>query len=97
MGRTQRGSSSFSRENVLAMPVVKGIKTDKEKFAGANATYTIEDPAAATVILKTGDKKTTKKVKVDKVVIDSKTYTVVGIAANALLRRLYPLVSAECC
>lgn len=48
-----------------------------------NATYTIEDPAAATVILKTGDKKTTKNVKVDKVVIDSKTYTVVGIAANA--------------
>lgn len=29
-------------ENVLAMPVVKGQKTEKEKFAGANATYTIE-------------------------------------------------------
>ena len=29
-------------ENVLAMPVVKGKKTDKEKFAGAKATYTIE-------------------------------------------------------
>lgn len=29
-------------ENVLAMPVVKGRKTDKEKFAGAEATYTIE-------------------------------------------------------
>ena len=29
-------------ENVLAMPVVKGKKTDKEKFAGAEATYTIE-------------------------------------------------------
>ena len=29
-------------ENVLAMPVIKGQKTDKEKFAGANATYTIE-------------------------------------------------------
>lgn len=29
-------------ENILAMPVVKGQKTDKEKFAGANATYTIE-------------------------------------------------------
>lgn len=29
-------------ENVLAMPVIKGRKTDKEKFAGAEATYTIE-------------------------------------------------------
>ncbi|MBR3561648.1 MAG: proline--tRNA ligase [Oscillospiraceae bacterium] len=29
-------------ENILAMPVVKGRKTDKEKFAGAEATYTIE-------------------------------------------------------
>ncbi len=29
-------------ENSLAIPVVKGRKTDKEKFAGANATYTIE-------------------------------------------------------
>ncbi len=29
-------------ENTLAIPVVKGIKTDKEKFAGAEATYTIE-------------------------------------------------------
>ena len=29
-------------EQVLAMPVVKGRKTDKEKFAGAEATYTIE-------------------------------------------------------
>ena len=29
-------------ENVLAMPVVKGRKTDKEKFAGAEATYTVE-------------------------------------------------------
>ena len=29
-------------EEVLAIPVVKGRKTDKEKFAGANATYTIE-------------------------------------------------------
>jgi prolyl-tRNA synthetase len=29
-------------ENVLAIPVVKGRKTDKEKFAGATATYTIE-------------------------------------------------------
>ncbi|MDO4294772.1 MAG: proline--tRNA ligase [bacterium] len=29
-------------ENVLAMPVVRGQKTDKEKFAGAEATYTIE-------------------------------------------------------
>ncbi len=29
-------------EEVLAMPVVKGIKTEKERFAGAEATYTIE-------------------------------------------------------
>jgi prolyl-tRNA synthetase len=29
-------------EKVLAIPVVKGKKTDKEKFAGAKATYTIE-------------------------------------------------------
>ncbi|MBE6701308.1 MAG: proline--tRNA ligase [Ruminococcaceae bacterium] len=29
-------------EKYLAIPVVKGRKTDKEKFAGANATYTIE-------------------------------------------------------
>ena len=29
-------------EQYLAIPVIKGRKTDKEKFAGANATYTIE-------------------------------------------------------
>ncbi len=29
-------------EDFLAMPVVRGRKTDKEKFAGADATYTIE-------------------------------------------------------
>ena len=29
-------------EEYLAIPVVKGQKTEKEKFAGANATYTIE-------------------------------------------------------
>ena len=29
-------------ENVLAMPVVKGRKTEKEKFSGAEATYTVE-------------------------------------------------------
>lgn len=29
-------------ENVLAMPVLKGQKTEKEKFAGGEATYTIE-------------------------------------------------------
>lgn len=29
-------------EQVLAIPVIKGRKTDKEKFAGAVATYTIE-------------------------------------------------------
>lgn len=29
-------------ENVLGIPMVKGRKTEKEKFAGAHATYTIE-------------------------------------------------------
>ena len=29
-------------ENYLAMPVVKGVKTEKERFAGAGDTYTIE-------------------------------------------------------
>lgn len=29
-------------EEILAIPVIKGKKTDKEKFAGAEATYTIE-------------------------------------------------------
>ncbi len=29
-------------EKVLAIPMIKGRKTDKEKFAGAHATYTIE-------------------------------------------------------
>ncbi len=29
-------------EEILAIPMIKGRKTDKEKFAGANATYTIE-------------------------------------------------------
>ena len=29
-------------EEVLAMPVIKGQKTEKERFAGAEATYTIE-------------------------------------------------------
>ncbi len=29
-------------QNVLAMPVIKGQKTDRERFAGAKATYAIE-------------------------------------------------------
>ena len=29
-------------ENLLAIPVLKGRKTEKEKFAGAEATYTVE-------------------------------------------------------
>ncbi|MGE4353603.1 MAG: proline--tRNA ligase [Oscillospiraceae bacterium] len=29
-------------ENYLAMPVVRGVKTDKEKFSGAERTYTVE-------------------------------------------------------
>ena len=33
--------ADFAQEQ-LAMPVVRGRKTDKEKFAGAEATYTIE-------------------------------------------------------
>lgn len=33
--------ADFCRD-ALAMPVIKGRKTDKEKFAGAEATYTIE-------------------------------------------------------
>ncbi len=33
--------ADFCRDS-LAMPVVRGRKTDKEKFAGAEATYTIE-------------------------------------------------------
>ena len=31
-----------SLTNVLAIPVVPGQKTEKEKFAGAEATYTVE-------------------------------------------------------
>jgi prolyl-tRNA synthetase len=29
-------------ENLLAIPVLKGVKTEKEKFAGADKTYTVE-------------------------------------------------------
>ncbi len=29
-------------EKALAMPVIRGVKTDKEKFAGAEQTYTVE-------------------------------------------------------
>ena len=29
-------------ENALAMPVVRGVKTEKERFAGAEDTYTVE-------------------------------------------------------
>jgi len=29
-------------ENLLAIPVIRGLKTEKEKFAGADETYTIE-------------------------------------------------------
>ena len=34
--------TQISAKKVLAIPVVRGKKTDKEKFAGADATYTIE-------------------------------------------------------
>ena len=37
-----RTATPTSAEDALAIPVVKGRKTDKEKFAGAEATYTIE-------------------------------------------------------
>lgn len=60
---------------------VQGPKKGETKTVGA-ATYTIEDPAAATVILTAGDKKS-KKIKIDTVTIDNKRYTVVGIGANA--------------
>ena len=41
---TERMLNVYARfaEEVLAMPVVKGKKTEKERFAGAEATYTIE-------------------------------------------------------
>lgn len=42
--RTQQMLNVYANfcEEMLAIPVVKGKKTDKEKFAGAEATYTIE-------------------------------------------------------
>ena len=45
--RWEKTSRPFLRhrdfmENVLAMPVIKGRKTDKEKFNGAEETYTVE-------------------------------------------------------
>lgn len=41
---TERKCSMFTpiSANYLAMPVVKGRKTDSDKFAGAEATYAIE-------------------------------------------------------
>lgn len=44
VARTQQMLNVYADfcEQVLAIPVVKGRKTDKEKFAGAEATYTIE-------------------------------------------------------
>ncbi len=41
-------------ENVLAIPVVKGQKTDKEKFAGAEETYTIESLMHNGIALQSG-------------------------------------------
>ena len=42
--RTELMLNEYARfcEEVLAIPVIKGRKTDKEKFAGAESTYTIE-------------------------------------------------------
>ena len=44
MGETEQMLNVYADfcENVLAMPVVKGVKTDKEKFNGAEKTYTVE-------------------------------------------------------
>jgi len=44
MRETERQLDVYARlcEEFLAIPVVKGRKTDKEKFAGAERTYTIE-------------------------------------------------------
>lgn len=41
---TQRMLEVYARfyEDSLAIPVIRGRKTDKEKFAGALATYTVE-------------------------------------------------------
>ncbi len=41
---TQQMLEIYARfcEDVLAMPVIRGRKTDKEKFKGAEATYTVE-------------------------------------------------------
>ena len=41
-------------EDYLAIPVVKGQKTDKEKFAGAEATYTIESLMHSGIALQSG-------------------------------------------
>jgi prolyl-tRNA synthetase len=41
-------------EEVLAIPVIKGQKTEKEKFAGATATYTIESMMHDGKALQTG-------------------------------------------
>ena len=40
--RSSSSATPISFENVLAIPVVPGRKTEKEKFAGAEATYTCE-------------------------------------------------------
>ncbi len=41
---TQQMLEIYARcyEELLAMPVIRGIKTEKEKFAGAEETYTVE-------------------------------------------------------
>jgi len=41
-------------ENILAMPVIKGQKTDKEKFAGAESTFTIESLMHSGIALQAG-------------------------------------------
>ena len=45
--------ATFAREH-MAMPVIKGVKTDAEKFAGAVRTYTIESMMQDTKALQTG-------------------------------------------
>ncbi len=41
-------------EEILAVPVIRGKKTDKEKFAGAEATYTVEAMMYNGVALQSG-------------------------------------------
>lgn len=56
MAETQRMLDVYAEicENWLAMPVIKGRKTEKEKFAGAESTYSIECMMHDTKALQSG-------------------------------------------